>query len=329
MPSNKTPFSSRSRYDQVTICPCCGIKFAGDFGNGCDGCGARSVGEPLPKPEHELPSYGRALLLVTIGVLMVGTFLAQVFFALLKHLPLSISFSSIFWSFANAGQTAAWRMKWVMIPATMLILITGRKIYRSIQREPDRFCGLRYARRGFATAVMVCIVTAFFLLVSVPARLENRRLSIDAAYNAHVLRLDRAFLEYGIRYHTLPSDPQDLLKALPDPDGSLAAALSEKEIGPLGPGAYKPSGADLAALPQRKPRPLQGLVIRNASVDAASDDTLPAGWSLTNYELRLAGPDKIVGTEDDLIVRDGVITKASEAGPGVIGSTASSNALKR
>jgi hypothetical protein len=262
-----------------------------------------------------------------MGVSMIGMFAAQFVFGFLKHLPQSLAFSSFFWSFANAGQTAAWRMKWGMIPATMLVLIVGGRIYRSIVNDPVRFCGFRYARRGYRAALMVCVLTALLLAVSVPARLENRRLSLEAGYNAHVLRLDRAFLEYGIRYHTLPSDPQDMLKALPDPDGSLASAFNA--IGPLGPGAYKPSGADLAALPQHKPRPLQGLVIRNASVDVPSDDTLPAGWSLTNYELRLPGPDKIMGTDDDLIVRDGAITKASEAGPGVIGSTASSNALKR
>ena len=313
----------------MTICPCCGVKSVGYFNDGCNACGAQSVGEPLPRPEHELPSYGRALVLVAMSTSMVGMFVGQLVLGFLKHLPGSFSFSSFFWSFANAGQTAAWRIKWGMIPATMLVLVAGRKLYTSILSDADRFCGERYARQGLRAAVAVCILTGFFLVVSVPGRLENRRLSIEAGYYAHVHRLDRAFLEYGIRYHTLPSDPQDLLKGLPDPDGSLAAALNEREIGPLGPGAYKPSGSDLAALPQRKPRPLQGLVIRNASVDAPSDDALPAGWSLTNYELRLAGPDKIVGTEDDLIVRDGVITKASEAGPGVIGSTASSNALKR
>src|SRR5207248_47247 len=153
MTSNRNPFSSRSRYQQVTTCPCCGVKFAGDFSNGCASCGARSVGEPLPKPEHELPSYARALVLAIMGSLMV-----------------------------------------------MAVLIG----------------------------------------ISIPTRLRNRQDAFEAGYDAHVQRLDRAFFEYGIRYNTLPSEPQDLLKGLPDPDGSLAAAL--REVGPLAPGAYKPSG---------------------------------------------------------------------------------------
>ena len=32
-----------------------------------------------------------------------------------------------------------------------------------------------------------------------------------------------------------------------------------------------------------------------------------------NYELRLPGDDKIVGTDDDLVLRDGVIMTVAEA----------------
>jgi len=298
------------------------VKFAGDFSNGCASCGARSVGEPLPKPEHELPSYARALVLAIMGSLMVIAFLSQLVFAFVQRLPFAFSLRAV----ALLAQAAAWRMKWVAIPATLLVVFAGRKIYKSILREPERFCGVVCARRSLTASAFICALIAVLIGISIPTRLRNRQDAFEAGYDAHVQRLDRAFFEYGIRYNTLPSEPQDLLKGLPDPDGSLAAAL--REVGPLAPGAYKPSGADLASLPQRKPRTLQGLVIRNASADSASDDRLPAGWSFTNYDLRLPGPDKIAGTEDDLIVRDGLITKASMAGPGVIGSTASTNAIK-
>ena len=67
----------------------------------------------------------------------------------------------------------------------------------------------------------------------------------------------------------------------------------------------------MAALPKRKSRTLRGAVIRNASLDT-TDDLPGEGLSFTNYDLRLPGADKLMGTEDDLIVRDGVIIKASE-----------------
>jgi len=64
-------------------------------------------------------------------------------------------------------------------------------------------------------------------------------------------------------------------------------------------------------VPNKKPQQLRGLVIRNASM--AIDDTPRERLSFTNYELPLPGPDKIMGTEDDLLLRDGVTYKASEA----------------
>jgi hypothetical protein len=253
---------------------------------------------------------------------MVLVFVVQFIIALVQRVPFSLSFLS----FLNAGEVAAWRLKWISIPVAFIVLLGCRKIYRSILEEPARFCGIRHARRGLLASSMVCMLIAGFIGISIPARLRNRQLAIDAAYAAHVHRFDRGFIEYVIRYKTLPSDTSDLLKRLPDPDGSLAEAI--REVGPLGPSAYKPSGADLAALPNQKPRTLRGAVIRNASVDSSIDDTLTPGLAFTNYELRLPGPDKIPGTDDDLVVRDGLITKAAEAGPGIIGSTASTSAAK-
>jgi hypothetical protein len=53
-------------------------------------------------------------------------------------------------------------------------------------------------------------------------------------------------------------------------------------------------------------------VILNASVTPAAEETLSGGISFTNYGLRLSGADKILNTEDDLIIIDGVAYKFSE-----------------
>src|SRR5258705_3052529 len=174
MTSNINPFSSRSRYNQVTICPCCGLTFAGDFSNGCISCGARSVGQPLPRPEHELPSYGRALVLGVMGSFMMLTVLGQTVGALVKRVPLAFRFASFAWWLAIAAQTAAWRLELVVIPATILVLFAGRRIYKSIRREPSRFCGAAYARRGLVASVAACLLVTFFIGMSVAARLRNR-----------------------------------------------------------------------------------------------------------------------------------------------------------
>ncbi|MDQ2920133.1 MAG: hypothetical protein M3R52_00745 [Acidobacteriota bacterium] len=271
------------------------------------------MGEPLPRPEHQLPSYGRSLLLVVMGALMVLTLLTQTFIALTQRstrgAKSNLAFFSMvpfdLWSWIAAAQTAAWRLKWVMIPITILVLYCGRKLYRSIQRSPVRFCGLRYARNGYLASAFVPLAILVLIGVTVPERLRGRAGGIEAETNAYVYRYDRALDEYRETFATLPSDPKKDLRRLPDPDGSLAEALKNLDLT-----GYKPT-ADLAAVPTKKPQQLRGAVIRNASISTA-DDAPGERLSFTNYELPLPGPDKIMGTEDDLIVRDGVTYKASE-----------------
>lgn len=283
----------------MTICPCCGFKFQGKLSDGCKDCGARAVGEPLPRPQNELPFYGRSLLLAVTGTLMVLAFVFQTVIALLQRPPLTLEF----WSFVGAGQTAAWRLKWVVLPITLIVLWGGSKIYRSMLQTPERYCGLRYARLGLTAAATVGISIATLIALSVPERLLQRQQAIEASDHALGYTMDWALHQYRNEYSTLPNQPEDLLR-LPDPYGRIAAAL--KKIDPAG---YKPS-ADVAALPKQQPRTLPGAVIRNAAAADLTDDTLTEGLSFTNYDLRLPGSDGILGTDDDWLLRDGVITKA-------------------
>src|SRR4030095_15583860 len=217
----------------VTICPCCGFKFEGHLSDGCENCGARSVGEALPKPEHELPSYGRSLLLAVTGSLMVLIFLTQTVIALFKRPPLSLGF----WSWVAAAETAAWRLKWDAISATIIVLWGTRQLYRSMLQTPSNFCALRYARAGLFASTFIPLLIAVLIGVTVPERLRQRQLGIEAGVNAGAYRVDRALAEYSARFNTLPSENLEELKRLPDPDGSLAAALRD-----LGQGVYKTSG---------------------------------------------------------------------------------------
>jgi hypothetical protein len=315
----------------VTICPCCGFSFAGTLSEGCKACGARSVGEALPKPEHELPFYGRSLLLAVTGTLMVLVFLVQTIIAFAQRSPSEftpqLALSSIvsfdFTAWLAAAETAAWRLKWVAIPFTILVLWGGRKLYQSMLKTPARFCGWRYARGGMLASALVPLLIAILIGVTIPERLRHRQDGIEAGSWALGYTIGRAQLEYQARFGTLPTDLKNDLRRLPDPDGSIAAAL--KNIDPAG---YKTTSADVAALPKLKPQPLRASVIRNASFTTATDDTLSEGLSFTNYELRLPGPDKLTGTEDDLILRDGLITRASDPIKRAV-TTTSSTAIAR
>ncbi len=302
----------------MTICPCCGFRFAGALIDGCEQCGARAVGEALPKPAHELPSYGRALILAVSGSLMVTVFLTQTIVAMFQRSSSSLGL----WSWVAAGETAAWRLKWVAIPVSFATLWFGRKLYRSIRRQPARFCGVKYAQRGLLACSVVALLIALLIGVTVPARLRQRKMAIEAGIRGYGLTFERASLEYRLKYRTLPADFKDLKERIPDPDGTLAEALAN-----LDPRGYRPS-ADVAAVATEKSRTLRGAVIRKASLTSATDDTPPGGLSFTNYELRMPGEDKIFGTDDDWISRDGVMKRLADVAKGGVGRSVSAGALQ-
>jgi hypothetical protein len=269
--------------------------------------------------------------LVVSGSLFILLFLLQTVGSFTQKLPTEKTTSEAFyaagvaafdfWAWLSAAQTAAWRLKWIAIPITLLILFGSRRLYRSIKESPARFCGLRYARRGYVASLAFPLLVLLFIGVTVPDRLVQRQLGIQAGINARGYRLDRAFDEYKKEFETLPSHLNDL-RRLSDPDGSLAAALENVDEN-----GYKPS-AELAAAPSKKPRPLRGAVILNASSDAA-DDVPTERISFTNYELQLPGPDKLLGTEDDMMMRDGLITKASDTTRRLGSTTVNTKAVKR
>ena len=303
----------------MTICPCCGFKFHGALSSGCKRCGARAVGEPLPRPAYELPSYGRSLILAICGSLIVLVFLVQTIVAFFQ----SGSDSFGFWTWVAAGETAAWRLKWLSIPVLFATVWIGRKLYRSIQLQPEKFCGVKYARRGMLASSTVLMLIALLIGVTVPARLRHRQLAKEAASLARGYTIDRALFEYRLKYKTLPADFKDLQERIPDRDGTLAEALAGLDAAT----AYRPS-ADVAAVATEKSRRLRGAVIRNASLSSETDDTTPAGLAFTNYVLRLPGEDKIMGNDDDWISRDGVIMKLSEVAKGGVGRFVSADALQ-
>lgn len=301
----------------MTICPCCGFKFHGALSSGCNQCGARAVGEPLPKPDHELPSYGRALVLTVSGSLVTLVFLVQTVIAMIQRGTGWFEF----WSWAAAAETAAWRLKWISIPVLFVVLWCGRKLYRSILLEPQRFCGLKQARFGLLASTIVAFLIALLISITVPARLRQREMAKEAAIRADWYTFEAATLEYRVRYHTYPADFKDLRDRISDPYGTLAQVLDR-----LDPNGYRPYG-DFAAVGTEKSRTLRGVAIRNASFSPAPDDP-PGGLTFTKFELRMPGEDKILGNDDDWIAREGMLVRWSDVAEGSVGRSVSAGALQ-
>jgi hypothetical protein len=289
----------------LIICPSCGSIFEGDLCLGCPSCGARAVGPPLAKAEHELRSYGRALGAAATGVLMAAVFLFTTTMALVQTGSISLRFSAI----VSAGEVAAWRLKWLALPAAIVALWTGRRLIRSIKNSSDKFGGLRLARAGFVVSSVVTVLIATLIGITIPVRLERRQWGIDAAVHARAYTIHRALLEYRGRHGYLPLQDELIteLSTLPDPDGSIAEALRG-----LDATAYKPTVVVAAASTKGKSQALRIGALRNA----AATNVDPPTVSFTNYELRLPGEHRLFSTDDDFVVRDGLVTKASEPPPG-------------
>ncbi len=295
----------------MTVCPCCGGKFEGDLRDGCALCGARAVGPPLARPEIELPAYGRGVLVGAIGVLLLLSFILSTISALFEQTQLTIGF----WPVVSAAETAAWRLKWTVLPFSVVALWGGWLIYASIRRERVRFAGHDLARCGLFSSMLVIVMIATFIGLTVPERLRQRERGTQAGIEAQGYTMQRALLEYRERYKTYPTNFKDLQDGLPDRDGSIAAALSN-----IDPSTYKPS-ANLADASTAKPGRLRGAALRRISTNNSTDDSVNERISFTNYEVRLPGVDKIPNTDDDWLMRDGVFIKPSKSSTASSGSS--------
>lgn len=295
----------------MTVCPCCGFRFEGDLMDGCVACGARAVGEPLARPEFELPAYGRGVLVGAMGLVLLLSFMLSTLFAFFEQTPVTIGF----WPLVSAAETAAWRLKWFAVPFAIVALWGGSLVYRTIRRERVRFAGHDFARCGLAASALVLVMIATFIGLTVPERLRQRQRGIEAAVEAQGYTLQRALLEYRAQYKTYPTTFKDLQDGLADTDGSIAIALSN-----IDPSTYKPS-ANLADASTAKPRRLRGAALRRASTNNSTDDAVNERISFTNYEVRLPGADKIANTDDDWVMRDGVFVRPSKSAGGPSGSS--------
>jgi hypothetical protein len=282
------------------------VSSEGEFGGGCASCGARAVGPPLARPERELPSYGHALAACASGLLLLLALAGSTFGALLDF----EAFAPDARTLLRAAETAAWRLKWTALPAAFLLSALCAWLYARMRREPARFVGHRHARAGLALTVTVALSLAALVGVTVPERLRMRELARRAAENAVLYQTDLALARYRKRFGTYPAALTDLLR-LEDPDGSIARLLSV-----VAPGEYKPE-TDVASLSAgrtkaRGRRRVSALAARAAGADDFSGPVI----ALTNYALALPGRDRVLGTGDDLYIRDGQILDAAPAAAG-------------
>jgi hypothetical protein len=284
----------------LTTCPCCGEKFEGELSDGCTACGARAVGPPLARPERELPGYGHSFAVCAAGALLFAAFVATLVAALFEREAYAPGTEDI----VRAAETAAWRLKWTALPAGLLLSFACSKLYARMRREPARFVGHRHARAGLAATLFVAVALSTLVGVTIPERLRRRELARRAADNALLYETDIALDRYRRRFGTYPATLSDL-RRLDDRDGSIARLLGVIETGD-----YRPE-TDIASLSTGRARSRSKRRATVIRARASGSDDLPGDTIvLTNYELALPGSDRMLGTEDDLHIRDGLILES-------------------
>ena len=280
------------------MCPCCGESFEGESGEACASCGARRVGPPLAAPERLLPSYGHALAVCAAGLVLLASLVGATASSLLQFEEFALDARTLL----RAAETAAWRLKWTALPAGFVLTGLCCWLCARMRRAPALFVGHAHARAGLAVIATVTLALFVLIGVTVPERLRMRELGRRAAENALLYETDLALARYRKRFGTYPAALTDL-RRLEDPDGSIARLLAH-----IAPGEYRPE-TDLASLgagrtaKSRRGRRVGALPAR---ATAAADTTDP-GIALTNYGLTLPGRDRVLGTADDLYIRDGRI----------------------
>lgn len=272
------------------MCPCCGEGLAGGPEEACASCGARRVGPPLAEPERLLPSYGHAFMVCAAGLVLLLTALGAMVGSLLEFEEFTLDTKTLL----RAAETAAWRLKWTALPAGLLLLVLCKWLYARMRRVPARFAGHVHARAGLALVATVTLVLGVLVGVTIPERLRMRELGRRAAENAVLYETDLALARYRKRFGMYPAALTDP-RRLEDPDGSIARLLAV-----IAPGEYK-AETDVASLSTGRPTKTRG------RRRAAAADTSDAGIALTNYSLTLPGRDRMLGTADDLYIRDGRI----------------------
>lgn len=165
--------------------------------------------------------------------------------------------------------------------AGVLVIWSARRAMNLARHEPDWYGGYRTAAATLVLTLVAGAVAGGYGIAYIPDYLENRRMRQEAATRATLLNVGRMAEEYKRKYGAYPPDELEIKKTTGEP---LPTDYWENAI------KYQSERDELA-----------GKSPGVTEVRAKS------------FELRSAGPDEKMGTDDDIIMRDGIFLTAAEA----------------
>ena len=171
--------------------------------------------------------------------------------------------------------------KWMALAAPLVIWSAWRAMRRA-KTDPEWYGGYKTAVTTFTVTTVAGAMLATYGIAHIPQAIENYKLRRIAATEAAMYHYANALEEYkrtigkGSSY---PTNSQEFRKALgeaPPTDYWDQSLKYESLIGKL--------------------------------AEKAGDPVV----STSSFELRSAGPDGIAGTDDDIIMRDGIIIRGAD-----------------
>jgi len=170
--------------------------------------------------------------------------------------------------------------KWLAV-AAVLVMWSAWRAVRLAKRDAEWYGGYKTAAATLALTIVGSLALATYGIAHIPQAFENYRLRQVAATQASMHHVASLLEDYKLNVgHGAYPNAQEFKKVM---GGSLPTDYWDSSI------KYQPRTDPVA--------------------DTAIGITL---FSNTNFELRSAGPDGIAGTDDDIIMRDGILFTNSE-----------------
>jgi hypothetical protein len=160
---------------------------------------------------------------------------------------------------------------WMALGVVLPILLS-RRAFRLAKQDPGLYGGYRTAAGALALSLFGSVALGSYAIIRIPDYLEKREIRLRAAEQARGLHIASLLEQYRAQNDSYPRDLEPIKKL---DGGSLPPEFWNKTI------VYKGFPAQVAA--------------RGSTT-----------VQFSSFELRLAGPDGIIGTEDDIIMRDGI-----------------------
>ena len=165
--------------------------------------------------------------------------------------------------------------------AAVLVVLAARKAMRLAQRDPESYGGYRTAAATLAVTLTAGAVSGGFAIASIPKMIEDRKAKRTAATCAPMYRYYQLIEEYKVQTGSYPQDE----------------ATVKRFITPSLPRDYWN----------------KAIAYQGRTDFMVGTKTQRTGVPTNNFELRSAGPDEKLDTDDDIVMIDGIFYTNAEA----------------